>query len=385
VPRPELPLVLVAPHGRTLAGGFGPGADLDGFWSDWNPRYAGDGDTPRYDTPPPRFESFLVDELVPFVEATLPVGDDRDDRALDGVSLGGFGAFKNGLQHPDVFASLGSISGAHNFLFAPGLDPMGGAPAGVAAPVDLPRVSLPGVAGAVVPLEQLPPQLQSFAVAFLVLGDPAVDQTYFRANMPRDLAANARAFTAEGAPLPMRFMTNDTVPRRQEELTNPAGSATAIALEDAVLPMNLEMDLALSNVGVTHSFELHPGLHSNPYRDPYLRDQMAAHLAALDRSARVEVFDYRTIGGDFAVWGWQFSVRREGVHFLNLRDVSCEGLTLQGSGVVTVRVPGRCKTAKGRDRTITVDLGPAPPTDEPAGASAFPAYGRTVRVSLPQR
>jgi hypothetical protein len=220
-PKPALPVVLVAPHGRTLPGGFGPAPDLDGFWSDWNPRYAGDGDTPRYETPAPRFESFLINELIPYVEGHFGVARGRNARALDGESLGGFGSFKNGLQHPDVFASLGSISGAHNFLFTPWLDPSGSSPIGVAPPVATPHLGIPGPGGAVVPLDKLPPQLQAFAVALLIFGDPGVDQTYFRGNMPRDLAANGRAWRGKQQALALRFMHNDTIPRRDAELTTP--------------------------------------------------------------------------------------------------------------------------------------------------------------------
>jgi len=34
VPRPSLDVILVAPHGRTVPGGYGPAAGLDSFWTD---------------------------------------------------------------------------------------------------------------------------------------------------------------------------------------------------------------------------------------------------------------------------------------------------------------------------------------------------------------
>src|SRR6185312_3471393 len=37
-PAPALDMVLVAPDGRTTPGGYGPGAGLEGYWADWNPR-----------------------------------------------------------------------------------------------------------------------------------------------------------------------------------------------------------------------------------------------------------------------------------------------------------------------------------------------------------
>lgn len=111
VPAPPIDMILVAPHGRTVPDGYGPRPDIDSYWTDWNPRYAVGGDDPKYATPAPRFSRFLVDELIPYVEQHFPAGSGRDWRALAGTSLGGFGAYKNGLQHPDVFTSMGSVSG----------------------------------------------------------------------------------------------------------------------------------------------------------------------------------------------------------------------------------------------------------------------------------
>jgi hypothetical protein len=106
-----LPFVLIAPHNRTLPGGFGPAPWLDGLWSDWNPRYARGGDHQAYRTPPPRFESFIVKELLPFVERRLPVGTSRGHRGMVGHSQGGFGAVRIPLAYPDLFSAAGSQSG----------------------------------------------------------------------------------------------------------------------------------------------------------------------------------------------------------------------------------------------------------------------------------
>jgi hypothetical protein len=82
------------------------------------------------------------------------------------------------------------------------------------------------------------------------------------------------------------------------------------------------------------------------------------------------------------VWGWHFVVQRQPVEFLTLRSVSCDGLTLQGTGTVTVRVPPSCGTGYRGAPRFEVDLGPGQATDEPLDASATPLYGRTVRVEL---
>lgn len=380
VPRTPLPIILVAPHGRTLAGGFGPGPDIDSFWTDWNPEYAAGGRQPQYDTPAPRFEGFLLDELIPWVERTLPAIGGRSGRIVDGESLGGYGSYRLALTHPDRFASAGSISGAHNFLFAPGVDPVAVPVAGTGAPVAVAPVELPGIAPAGVPVAALPAQVQGFAAAFYALGDPATDQAYYRGNMPRDLALNARAHDADGRQLlHLRAMVNDAVPRRSQDATDASG----IALETIVLPMNAEMQAAFVGQGVDSTLLLHPGLHSRPYRDPYLRDQLEHHLAALaGADRRPERFDFRSISDDFRIWGWRFQVERSVTEFLELREVGCDGFTVRGTGIVTVTVAPACRSRLHGPPVIVVDLGPSNAIDEPAGVGAIPAYGRTVHVDL---
>jgi S-formylglutathione hydrolase FrmB len=385
VPKPALDLILIAPHGRTLPGGFGPVAGLDSFWTDWNPRYATGGDSPKYATPPPRFSTFLTDELLPYVEAHFPTASGREWRAIAGTSLGGYGSYKNGLQHPDLWTSMGSVSGAHNFLFAPGVDPgPTSSPVGLQPPVATGYVQVPGTAASV-PMAALPSQAQGFGVALLALGDPAADHAFYRGNMPRDLAMNGQAYDAGQQSLYIKGFSNDTVPRRTQDASDVGG----IAFEDIVLPMNVDMELAFSNEGVKNDYDLHPGIHSDPYRWPWLREQLEAQYARVAHADGTGTptpaatrFSYRTISTDFSVWGWHVRVARSPVEFLNLRDVTCRGITLQGTGVVTLTVPDACPVPAAGSRTLSVDLGPSMPADEPAGLGATPAYGRTVTLDL---
>lgn len=51
-------------------------------------------------------ETMIVRELVSEVEAEYRVRSDRRGRALEGMSMGGFGALRLALKHPDLFASV---------------------------------------------------------------------------------------------------------------------------------------------------------------------------------------------------------------------------------------------------------------------------------------
>ena len=386
-PLPPIDFILVAPHGRTLAGGYGPAGDLDSFWADWNPRLAKGGDSSTYDTPPPRFESFILQELIPFIEGNFPAGSGREWRALAGTSLGGYGSYKNGLQHPDVWSSMGSVSGAHNFLFAPVPDPVNVAsPVSLSPPVALPYHPLPSLLSQA-PL--LPAPLTGFGVALVALGDPVGDQAFFRGNMPRDLAMNGRASAGGQASLYIRGFVNDMVARRAADYEDPSSLAGEQAFEMIVFPMNVEMELAFLSQQVENEFEIHPGVHSGTYWNAFLRGQVAAqydHVRHSDGSGSPPpsptAFDYRSIRTDFSIWGWSFHVERQPVEFLNLRDVSCDHVMLQGTGTVTVTVPASCGTGFEGNAVFGVDLGNSYPTDEPAGASAAPPYGKTVEVTL---
>jgi enterochelin esterase family protein len=62
--------------------------------------------------PQDRYEDYIVDDLISDVEARFPVLKDRANRAIVGVSMGGFGAVKVAFRHPELFASVGGLSSA---------------------------------------------------------------------------------------------------------------------------------------------------------------------------------------------------------------------------------------------------------------------------------
>jgi enterochelin esterase-like enzyme len=60
------------------------------------------------------FEKDLIQDLIPFVEKTLPVLTDREHRALAGLSMGGGQSLNFGLKNLDLFAWVGGFSSAPN-------------------------------------------------------------------------------------------------------------------------------------------------------------------------------------------------------------------------------------------------------------------------------
>ncbi len=58
-----------------------------------------------------QMESYIIDELVPFVDDTFRTIIEPESRAVTGLSMGGHGAFWLAGRHPDVFGNIGSMSG----------------------------------------------------------------------------------------------------------------------------------------------------------------------------------------------------------------------------------------------------------------------------------
>lgn len=58
-----------------------------------------------------QFETFIIKELVPFVDANYRTMNTPKMRAITGLSMGGHGSMYLALRHPDVFGLAGSMSG----------------------------------------------------------------------------------------------------------------------------------------------------------------------------------------------------------------------------------------------------------------------------------
>ena len=67
--------------------------------------------------PRDRYEDYITQDLITDVETRFPAASGRANRAIIGLSMGGFGAVKVALRHPDLYAFVGGLSSA---LDAPG-------------------------------------------------------------------------------------------------------------------------------------------------------------------------------------------------------------------------------------------------------------------------
>ena len=58
-----------------------------------------------------KYESYLIQELIPEIESRYRAVREREGRAIAGLSMGGYGAIKFGVKYPDKFIFAASISG----------------------------------------------------------------------------------------------------------------------------------------------------------------------------------------------------------------------------------------------------------------------------------
>ncbi|WP_322071779.1 alpha/beta hydrolase [Paraburkholderia bannensis] len=79
-----------------------------------------------------RYETYVGTEVVSYIDAHFRTLATRQARAITGLSMGGFGALRIALDHPEAFGAAGSISGAvdpRNCEDEPGIDRIFGNPA----------------------------------------------------------------------------------------------------------------------------------------------------------------------------------------------------------------------------------------------------------------
>lgn len=69
-------------------------------------------DSPKLDSV--QYESYLTQELIPFIDGNYNTISKREARAITGLSMGGHGAFLISAKHPELFIAAGSMSGVMN-------------------------------------------------------------------------------------------------------------------------------------------------------------------------------------------------------------------------------------------------------------------------------
>ncbi len=76
------------------------------------------------------YGQFIGEELVEVTRRMLPLSDRREDTYIAGLSMGGFGAIRNGIKYSDTFSHVAAFSSAMNIFEAEDVDLVRYAPFG---------------------------------------------------------------------------------------------------------------------------------------------------------------------------------------------------------------------------------------------------------------
>jgi S-formylglutathione hydrolase FrmB len=80
-----------------------PDGGARGWYADWRDQDTAAGAQ--------NWETFHLDQVIPFIDANLRTIATRQGRAIAGVSMGGFGALHYAQDRPDLFSQVASFSG----------------------------------------------------------------------------------------------------------------------------------------------------------------------------------------------------------------------------------------------------------------------------------
>ena len=268
-------------------------------------------------------ETYVIGTLIPWIDAHYRTIANGGHRAAGGFSAGGLNATIFAARHPELFAAAATFSGF--------LDPFD--PNGIAI-VDA-FVSLEdGLCGGTVDPDA-------------IWGDPVLHPMGWTGHDPvydaRSLGdVSIYISAANGNPCPDQVDADPFL----------------MWAESVVYEMSQSFDAALTQAGVEHVTKFRDcGIHTFTNSNQSFREFWPQMFQAFGRH-RPHHFDWRTGDSSAAAWGWNFAAdSARAPEFLDVTDASKHGVTLTGSGSVTVTTG----PIFGHHEHVTVNgLGPDP-------------------------
>ena len=311
------PAIIVSPNGDS------------GYWSDWyNAGAFG----------PPKYETYVIDQLIPLIDDRFRTRAGRSQRAIFGISMGGYGATMLAARHPHLFAAAATLSGAVDSNLEPNGSILSASSTFDDAPADA------------------------------IYGPRSQQEVRWRGHNPTDLAENLRDVdlqvrTANGVPNPglgENTLSADTV---------------SCAVELGVWQASVSFHQRLDALRMPHAWKDYgAGCHTVANFQRETLDTLAAfERVYANPPAAPTRFQHRAIEPRFDVWGWDVAADPDrALEFMRLDAAGDLRLALTGSGTTTVTSP---PTFRGL-RAVDVDT--------PAGRRvARPDRSGRIRFTVP--
>ena len=207
------------------------------------------------------FEKFISHDVVAYIDAHYRTIPNRESRGLVGHSMGGYGASRIGMKHPDVFGAL--------YIMSPCcMSPMAGGGPGPADQMKERAIASEKKAAAAKSPADLAAQSPGFAAAQYATAaawapDPKNPPLYF--DLP----------TKDGVPQPeivAKFMANSPLAFVDQYIGN-LKQYRAIAMDvgdqDGLRFDATKLHNILDNYGVANSFEIYSGTHTSAVADRF--------------------------------------------------------------------------------------------------------------------
>jgi S-formylglutathione hydrolase FrmB len=268
----------------------------------------------------PEWETFQIDQLIPWVDHNLRTIANRDGRAIAGLSQGGFCSMSYAARHPDLFQTALSFSGAPDIAYDTEAQTL------VTPIIDATEVFLDHVA------------------VNSMFGPRLTEEVNWAAHDPTTLAENLRGmnlfmYTGNGFPGPL----DSGVPNGESNL-----------IEGGVEILTKLFHQRLEALGIPSHFDDYGnGTHSWPYWARDLRESIGPIMADFRHPLPApRAVTFTAAEDSYEAFGWQVTMHRAVEEFSTLQNASASGFTLLGSGSATVVTPSSYRP--GRRYTVTV-------------------------------
>jgi S-formylglutathione hydrolase FrmB len=266
-----------------------------------------------------RWETFHIDQLIPWVDGNLRTIRSRAGRAIAGLSQGGFCSMSYAARHPDLFSVALSYSGAPDIAYDSAAQ----------------LLVTPIINATETFLDHVPPNS--------MFGGRLDNEINWAAHDPTTLAGNLRhtrmmLFTGNGQPGPL------------DHGVNPG----ADAIEAGVHELTMLFHHRLKALGIPSFYDDYGnGTHSWPYWARDLGVSIGRLMADFARPiAPPSRITYKSADQSYSIYGWTVTMHRAVREFSVLSNAWRGGFTLLGSGSATVTTPATLKSA--RLYTVTV-------------------------------
>jgi S-formylglutathione hydrolase FrmB len=261
---------------------------------------------------PSQWESYDIHELIPWIDANLKTIPFRGERAIAGLSMGGYGAMELAARHPDLFTMASSFSGA------PEIDRNVAARVGATAIISATMVGLNGVP------------------ANAPFGSHDKNEINWQGHDPARLVENLRG-------LRLWLATGDGEAGVYDDpVTDPGGYAGGSSIESLAHTSSqlFHRILVQQNIPSTYR-DYGAGTHSWPYWARDLRWVMPSLMNRLAHPpGQRQHVHYTSIQASWNVFGWHARFHRaKRLAFSNLTHATRHGFRLFGSGRAVIRTP----------------------------------------------